>query len=48
MKMTTKTFSTLIKPYKKPNERVYLLKLLTSVTVVINYFTVMLVIVVIC
>jgi len=41
MKMTMKTFSALIKPYKKPNERSYLLKFLTPVRVVINYPTMM-------
>jgi len=48
MKMTMKTFSGLIKPYKKLNERSYLLKFLTPVMVVINYLTMMSVIVVIC
>jgi len=38
----------LIKPYKKPNKRSYLVKFLTSVMVVINYLTTMSVIVVIC
>jgi len=44
MKMTMKTFSSLIKQYKKPNE----LKFLTPLLVVINYLTMMSVIVVIC
>jgi len=41
MKMTTKTLYALIKPYKKPNERSYLLKFLTPVMVVINCLTTM-------
>jgi len=48
MKSTMKAFFALIKPYKKPNERSYSLKFLTPVMVVINYLTMMLVIVVIC
>jgi len=48
MKMTRITFSALIEPYKIPNERSYLLKFLTPVTVVINYLTMMSVIVVMC
>jgi len=48
MEMTMKTFSALIQPYKKPNERSYLLKLMTPVTVVINYLIMMSAIVVIC
>jgi len=47
MKITMKTFSVLIKPYKKPNERSYLFKFLIPVMVVINYLTMMSVIVVI-
>jgi len=43
-----KTFSTLIKRYKKLNKRSYLLKFLTPVMVVINYLTMMSVTVVIC
>jgi len=46
--MTMKTCSALIRPYKKPNERSYLLKFLTSVMVVINYRIMTSVIVVIC
>jgi len=42
-----KTFSALVKSYKKPNERSYLLKFLTPVMVLINYLTMMSVIVVI-
>jgi len=48
IKMTMKTFSAFIKPYKKPNKRSYLFKFLTPVMVAINYITVMSVIVVIC
>jgi len=51
MKVIMKTFSVLIKPYKKPYEQVehsYLLKILTSVMVGINYLTMMSVFVVIC
>jgi len=33
--MTMKTFSAIVKPYKKPNERSHLLKFLTPVMVVI-------------
>jgi len=39
MKMTMKTFSSLIKPYKKPNECFHVLKVLTLVMVVVNYIT---------
>jgi len=45
--MSMKTFSAFLKPYKKTNERSYLLKFLTPVMVVINYLTVMSIIVVI-
>jgi len=48
MKITKKTFSALTKPYKRANERSYLLKFLTPVTVVINYHTSTSVIVVFC
>jgi len=48
MKMAVKTFSALSKPYKKTNERSYLLKFLTLVMVQINYLTMMSVTVVIC
>jgi len=43
-----KTFSALIKPYNKPNERSYLLKFLTLIMVVIKYLAMMSVIVIIC
>jgi len=48
MKMTMKTLSVLIKPYKTPDERFYLLKSLIPLMVEIDYFTVMPVIVIIC
>jgi len=48
MKIIMQTFSALIRRYKKPNERSYLLKFLTPVMIVINYLTMMSVIVVIC
>jgi len=48
MKITVKTFSARVKLYEKTSERSYLLKFLIPVMVVINYLTMMLVIVVIC
>jgi len=46
MKMAMKTFSALIKPYKKTNERSNLLKFLIPVMAVINYLSMMSVIVI--
>jgi len=48
MKMTMKTFSAIMKPYKQSNEHFYLLNFFTTKMVVINYRTMMSVIVVIC